>query len=122
MQGVQPKANASPSIGGGEAAAPRPRHPAQIEVQPAPVQQPGHKQAEDDHDDTADQVGLLPVHEQEPSEGGGAGTERDEHGREAEHEGETRSEHRQPFPASPAGLQLFYGQSGDIGQVAGHER
>ncbi|MCY1368983.1 hypothetical protein D9M69_559970 [compost metagenome] len=95
---------------------------AHVHLQPARVDQAGDEQAEGDHDQAAHQVGFLAISEQESADGGGAGPQRDEDRGEAEHEAQAHGEHGQPFAPACQHLQFVHRPTGDIGQVARHQR
>ena len=121
MQGVQPKAKAKPEQEGADhAPALDLGVKARLALQQMDRQQARHVQAEQQHDDAGDDAELVAPAEQEPAQGGGAGAERHEHGREAEHEAQGVAQRLQSR-ALPVAQRLQRG-AGDIGQVARHQR
>ncbi|MCY1350068.1 hypothetical protein D9M69_362900 [compost metagenome] len=94
---------------------------AHVHIQPTRVDQTGDEQAKGNHDDATNQVGFLPVGDQQPADGSGAGPQRNEDGGKAQHEAQAHADHCNPLPAAFQDLQFVHRAAGDEGHVAGYQ-
>ena len=113
MQGVQPKAKATPSRKA-------PTGPLTWRGPFHRRKEPRHRQTEDNDQSSADQVGFHLEALEKAAEGHRADSKQHEYGREPEHEQQRRAEDVKPgYRITAAGRA---GATSDIGQVARHER